>query len=422
MPEGAFPLTEPALYLATCPKSNSSLAFFDAMRAVEQEQEADVPNHLKDANRDKEGFGHGRGYMYPHASQEHWVAQQYLPQALQGKMFYEPGEQGYEQQIAHQVARRREAQLAAMVETGDDWRLETGGETLTTGPKSRARDMWLQRVVDDTGRGLGALRDRMFELAQVQRHNLLLDLNAGSGLLTWEALRHAPEGGVWALTSDPQAGEALRQQAERLAELQRPTVLVGEPQELPYLLQLRGEGDVRFDRVLARNPLARFELDAAPLAAAAAVLREDGVFVFAQVVPRHGQRLHELVDWSAAPREFEERVVQAEEAIYQDQGDPLVRWDAEDLQEALNTAGFQKIELKREQLTEQRRITDRHLQRWFQELPLEDGRATYHAHLHQAGLSNDEIEEVAGLYARQLRDATVTWKSRVLFIVARIWE
>src|SRR5690606_25060151 len=103
MPEGVFHLSEAALYLATCPKSNATLAFFDAMRAVEEEQEADVPNHLKDGNRDKEGFGHGRGYLYPHAYQEHWVAQQYLPQALQGKMFYEPSTQGYEQAIAQQV-------------------------------------------------------------------------------------------------------------------------------------------------------------------------------------------------------------------------------------------------------------------------------------------------------------------------------
>jgi putative ATPase len=78
MPEGRFPLAQAALYLATCPKSNSSLAFFDALTAVEQEREPEVPTHLRDANRDSEGFGHGQGYLYPHAYREHWVAQQYL--------------------------------------------------------------------------------------------------------------------------------------------------------------------------------------------------------------------------------------------------------------------------------------------------------------------------------------------------------
>ncbi len=75
-----------------------------------------MPNHLKDGNRDKEGFGHGKGYLYPHAYRDHWVAQQYLPQSLQGKVFYQPGNLGYEKGIQIQVAQRREAQLAAMVE------------------------------------------------------------------------------------------------------------------------------------------------------------------------------------------------------------------------------------------------------------------------------------------------------------------
>ena len=63
LPEGQFPLTQAALYLATAPKSNTALSFFDALALVQQEREADVPNHLKDGNRDKEGFGHGEGIV-----------------------------------------------------------------------------------------------------------------------------------------------------------------------------------------------------------------------------------------------------------------------------------------------------------------------------------------------------------------------
>ena len=116
LPEGRFHLAEAALYLATAPKSNSAFAFFDALATVEKEREAEVPAHLHDASRDKEGFGHGEGYLYPHAYRDHWVAQQYLPDALQGRVFYQPGDLGYEQAIREQVSRRREAQLAAMLE------------------------------------------------------------------------------------------------------------------------------------------------------------------------------------------------------------------------------------------------------------------------------------------------------------------
>jgi putative ATPase len=74
-PEGNFPLSHACLYLATAPKSNTTLAYFDALKGVERE-DADVPNHLRDASRDAEGFCHGVGYVYPHAYRDHWAAQQ----------------------------------------------------------------------------------------------------------------------------------------------------------------------------------------------------------------------------------------------------------------------------------------------------------------------------------------------------------
>ena len=266
------------------------MPFFDALASVEKEQEADVPNHLKDGNRDKEGFGHGEGYLYPHAYRDHWVAQQYLPDALQGKMFYEPSDQGYERNIRDEVARKREAQLAGMVEPGD-WRLEIG-EIYTTSPKNRAKDAWLQRTISQAGQALGQQRERLFELAAVQRHHLVLDVNAGSGLLTWEAVRRAPEGGVYALAAATTDGEALRQQAERLPELERPFILIGDVTELDTLLTLRGEDDLRFDRILSRNVITQLRnvsitelftpLEAVGLAVKTAVSAS------VQTIPKHG--------------------------------------------------------------------------------------------------------------------------------------
>ncbi len=111
LPEGRFHLTHAALYLATTEKSNSTLAFFDALKGVEQQAQDEVPNHLRDGNRDAKGFGHGEGYLYPHAYQDHWVAQQYLPSSLQGRVYYEPSDQGYERKIKEKVQRHREEQL-----------------------------------------------------------------------------------------------------------------------------------------------------------------------------------------------------------------------------------------------------------------------------------------------------------------------
>ncbi|MCI0394023.1 MAG: AAA family ATPase [Chloroflexi bacterium] len=438
LPEGQFPLAQAALYLATCPKSNSALAFFDALGAVEQEQESEVPNHLKDANRDKEGFGHGQGYLYPHAYREHWVAQQYLPDALQGKVFYQPGDQGYERQIREQVARRREEQLAAMLESRE-WRAGSG-EVLTTGPVDKARDAWLQRTISQAGRNLGHLRDRLFALALVQRHHLVLDLNAGSGLLTWEAVRRAPEGGVWAITADPQAGEALRQQAARLPELERPVILIGELAELEYLLSLRGEADLRFDRILGRNVLTANGNRTAGLAQLAPRLLPAGRLCLAQVIPRHNQRLYELVDWSTVSTRLAAKVKAAEEEIYRDPADPLVNWDEANLAAEVAAAGFSNVQLQVEKQVEQRRITAAHLERWFglaegqergshdqvaknpkskiQNLKLEGERLNYVERLQAAGLRPKELEQVAALYRRQLHDQVVGWPTTVAFLIA----
>src|SRR5512136_1449362 len=103
LPEGRFHLAEACLYLATAPKSNSGFAFFDALATVEKEREAGIPNHLRDSSRDDEGFGDGEGYLYPHAYRDHWVAQQYLPQSLQGRVFYKPGGLGYEAGVKAEV-------------------------------------------------------------------------------------------------------------------------------------------------------------------------------------------------------------------------------------------------------------------------------------------------------------------------------
>jgi putative ATPase len=411
LPEGRFPLALAAIYLATAPKSNSAFAFFDALGVVEKEREADVPKHLKDGNRDKEGFGHGEGYLYPHAYRDHWVAQQYLPDALQGKVFYQPGDLGYEHRIRDEVARRREAQLAAMVEADD----EPHQEVLTTSPSNRLKDAWLQRTIANSGRQLGDQRDRLMSLAGIQRHHLVLDVNAGSGLLTWEAVRRAPEGGVWVLAADEPAGEALRQQAARLPEVERPVVMVGDPTELPYLLSLRGEGDVLFDAILGRNLLTRSDRNAAILSTLAGRLLPGGRLVVLQSVPRHNQRLYHLIEWGRDTK-LRDKVIAGEEAIYSDPADPMVNWDKLDLEAALETAGLRGIQVIIDEPVEERLITSDHLERWFGSADRE--RLRYRERLLAGGLTEAETNKVENLFRRQLLDQSITWRTRFIFVQA----
>jgi putative ATPase len=116
LPEGIFPITEATIYLATAPKSNSAFAYHAALGEIEENGAGPVPIHLMDASRDAKGFGHGQGYDYPHNHTGHWAAQQYLPENLVGKVFYQPSDQGYEAQVQERVLKWREAQAKALAD------------------------------------------------------------------------------------------------------------------------------------------------------------------------------------------------------------------------------------------------------------------------------------------------------------------
>ena len=295
MPEGRYFLAHAALYLSTAPKSNSSMAFFDALSSVEKE-DAEVPNHLKDGSRDAEGFGHGAGYLYPHAYRDHWVAQQYLPDTLMGRVFYTPSTQGYEKQIREEVLSRRELQIAAILEKqgqADDVSLsdsgaasaETGSknivddltkasdgkktgaksefgvnpisqwwisahfkggteqkpENLTFSPADSAREtaldradkQWRSRLDSNRAEILLTLRDTMVEMAELLRHYRSLVWNADDGLLLWEIARKTPEGVTCGLCRSQKGKEILEQYGRTLGDLDKP-ILMFRPENSPH--------------------------------------------------------------------------------------------------------------------------------------------------------------------------------------------
>ncbi len=283
LPEGRYFLAHAALYLSTAPKSNSSMAFFDALSSVEKEN-VEVPNHLKDSSRDAEGFGHGSGYLYPHAYRDHWVAQQYLPDTLMGRVFYTPSTQGYEGQIRGDVLSRRELQIAAILEkqnkdeentdekdsapnilndlkvAGEAERSATAkscampaksefgqnalnewwvsshfhtdgnGENLTFSPLNTAREtaldkadkQWRSRLDSNRAEVLLNIRDTMISMANLLRHHRSLVWHADDGLLLWEVSRKTPEGVTCGLCRTEKGMQILEQYGRTLGDLDKP--------------------------------------------------------------------------------------------------------------------------------------------------------------------------------------------------------
>jgi putative ATPase len=406
MPEGQYPLAQAALYLATAPKSNRVLGYFDALAAVEKEREFEIPNPLKDNNRDQKGFGHGVGYNYPHAYRDHWVAQQYLPTALQGKVFYDPSTQGYEGKIRDRLQRQREAQLAAMSE-----QIGFTGEILSYGPTDSKAEQWLQRAVNQAGQQLAQVRERIFDQAQIQRHHLVLDLQANSGLLTWEALRRVPEGGVFSIVNSVAAAEQLESQADALPFLTRPIVLKSPLTNLVATLAQQ-HSQIKFDWVVGRNALGEDVDKRSIVRQLSQVLAEQGQIILAERLPQQGQRLYQWV--SGVDAKLMKRWQAAEEAIYAPKtGDELLNWRVDDWVGLFQDAGF-NVQTELESVTQNIYVTGQLLERWF---AVGGAGLSYGDRLGQS--LDEEVERVRSIMTKQLLNQTLPWNSVVIHIITQ---
>lgn len=301
LPEGNFHLAQASIYLASAPKSNSNLAFFDALKEIEK-ADASVPSHLRDASRDGKAFGHGQGYLYPHAFKDHWVAQQYLPANLTGRIFWIPGDLGYEGKLKTDYLKRRELQIAQIL-TMDK---EGQGDVLSWKEENKAAAHWYRRMDADISGGLLKIREAIFAKAKTKRHHSCLVLGAEDGLLVFQAQRSVPEGICIGQCS-------TKEGLENLAGIQQNLLQYSKEEELAHLLfhpdgpiglqdALDSFGFKTFDIILAHEPLPhRLEHTDAwqsylneyflPICK---LLEKGASFVFSQSLPLLGQRLSKL--------------------------------------------------------------------------------------------------------------------------------
>lgn len=102
MPEGFIPMAQTVVYLALARKSNTSYAaYLNAAREVKLSGPKPVPLHLRNPSTQlQREWGYGKEYKYPHNFPDGWVEQEYLPQELRGRRFYQPRENGDEARLS----------------------------------------------------------------------------------------------------------------------------------------------------------------------------------------------------------------------------------------------------------------------------------------------------------------------------------
>ena len=356
LPEGLYPLAQAALYLAGAEKSNSILGFFDAVKTVRSANRQQVPAHLRDANRDGQAFGDGVGYRYPHAYGEHWVAQQYLPSALQGEVFWQPGQLGWEGALRQRLQQRRAAQLAAAAETAHEQ-----GEVLSSGPDDAQLERWLRRQAASEGARLDALRQHFWAGAGWQRHQRVLVLDGRSLLWALDPLQATPEGGVTIQVGDEGTAERLQAQLQVLDTLRRPELVVSAADDPTQLAKACGDGP--FEWIAARR-LGEEPTGAAIrrwLQAFTPLLAEQGKWRLLFSHPRLGP-ITALGQAGALGRQLSESLRQAlsaEAKVEERQEKGLERWRA-----AFEAEGF-TLALERWNETLQLELRDALLERWL---------------------------------------------------------
>ena len=408
LPEGQYHLTHAALYLATCPKSNSALGYFDALKSIDMEKNKTVPGHLRDASRDKHAFGHGEGYKYPHAWRDHWTAQQYLPDGLSGRVFYRPGELGYEGEIRDTVMARREAQVASML---DEDNLQKG-EILSYSPGDDERERWVRRTESSQEPLAVSIRNLLFENWTPRRHDRILIPSDPGGTIIWEAHRRVPEGGVTALCSSIRSYDALSWLAGGLPSAERPKFLKGGMNDEKIIRELTKDGMV-YDIILGRNWLIQQEspeLRTVLLKNALKTAAPGGKLLLAEPHPGEGSTLSEILPPGVLGKEEEQRFRDCEKELLESLSNPM---SPEAVIQLLKDAGWNKTSAERRRAAEKRLLAESLLDSW-----LFSGKKGSYGTRMSALMGKKEWEDTAARLKAILTGRTLQWKTALIVISA----
>ena len=324
-----------------------------------------MPNHLKDANRDGESLGHGEGYLYPHAYRDHWIAQQYLPDELIGRVFYTPGYTGYEEKIRNEVLAKRETQLAAIHEAAEGKK-----DAFTV-------EDWQARTEGSSAEILEQIRDTLIGLANLSADDRVLVYRADGGLLLWPSTRITLNGCTAGIFEHQEALQSAQRYAETFEFLNRPIMTVlpacTHPSEkTPAATQLDETPsaasedrtlfpELAFDVMLSYNPAATADGFTAFFSRIAQEHTAGARIIFAFVLPQQGLRLSALLPSD----EFVNRFSAAEAAFFSDSRNKHIAWTENTVADIAEKAGYRIQLLKKVDYQEKRLVTQAELGRWF---------------------------------------------------------
>lgn len=408
LPEGQFHLSQAALYLATCPKSNSTLSYFDALKSIQEEKVDDIPNPLKDGSRDKEGFGHGVGYKYPHAFQDHWVEQQYLPTVLQGRKFYQPGKLGYEGKMSALIEKRRELQLATLFEGVDTFSDDTNWSNIHFLNKDQASTAWKNRAEGEQTTFLEAIQKLIVKALDMKPDDLVLDLQFGSGLFTWEFSRMVHHQSVYTILHGKDEMQLFENMSTDKSQCDHVFSLKKKSNELKDLIALAEIKGVSFDKILGFKTFNKWN-QSSFVSDLMAVMKKGRIVLF-EYIPNLVQRPLDYLKSVPTPNSWKN----AENKIFEDILDDEKNWSEKSIVKAFQEKQNCQVRLQLIPHTENIVFNKNIYQRLFQ--TSESNKLSYVQRMGKY-LSQKDIIEMQKLFEENVVGVKTTWLSTYALLV-----
>lgn len=414
LPEGQFHLSQAALYLATCPKSNSTLSYFDALKSIQEEKVDDIPNPLKDGNRDKEGFGHGVGYKYPHAFHEHWVEQQYLPNVLQGRKFYQPGALGYEGKMAAAIERRRELQLATLFEGAEnagqsDW------SNIHSLVKNEKGEPWKKRAEGEQTSFLEVVQKNILTALDIKPDEMVLDLHFGSGLFTWELARLVQHQSVYTVLHNKDEFQMFENISQNKSHIDHIITMQKKSNKLSELFSASELKGIRFDKILAFKSFMKWEREGFQDVLLSMIGK--GKIVIFEYIPSKVQRPLDYLAKIKLPDETRLKWKNAENQIFSDPNDTQLNWSEKTIMDLFSEKSHChcKVELipQYEPIVFNKNIFERLF------MKIEKGKPSYGERMCKY-LGENEYSELKKLFEINLLGAKTTWLSTYALITVEV--
>ncbi len=277
----------------------------------------------------------------------------------------------------------------------------------------KTQNQWLKRTLENSGKKLGQIRNTLYQLAKCRPDSLLLIINDHSGLLLWEGLRQAHQGGVYTLIEDGKAEKIIAAQANNLPVMERPLIIKGNLEMLKK--QLQKEPGLKFDCIISRGLREKIVNDHNYLQRLAPCLSPTGKIIAAETLPRFNQRLYRFLTQNSLEERLFKTLKEAEENLYNDSS---IDWcEDNELIKIFHHRLFAPVKHIRQKTQSEILISRKDIEHWF--TPRDSTRKmSYYSQLEKK-LTQEEIKEIKQCFLKQLADKIFSWHTETAYLILK---